>query len=195
MPPFPALTEPRFQRPPVLLGEALANVIAIAVGGFVSCKSGRSPSPPPPPDAGGRPPRSAPSLACPGSLAPHGAWNHHGRPLHMAEVLPLGEIAWRSLGRCPCRMSRPRSACSALAWTTTRVSPCRTASVYVLTSLSGIRGQETGAGDPACPPAHSRLGGRDAQTLGPPHRGWPASSATGQTPAHEVMHDRFRLGQ
>src|SRR4029453_13259280 len=35
MPPFPALTEPRFQRPPVVFGEALAHVIAIAIGGLV----------------------------------------------------------------------------------------------------------------------------------------------------------------
>src|SRR5688572_4016971 len=35
MPPFPARTEPRFQGLPVLRGEALANVRAIAVGGLI----------------------------------------------------------------------------------------------------------------------------------------------------------------
>src|SRR4029453_4408816 len=35
IPPFPALTKPRFQRSPLLLGKALANVIAIPVSWLV----------------------------------------------------------------------------------------------------------------------------------------------------------------
>ena len=92
MPPFSALTEPSFQRSPLLRGKALANVIAIAVGGLIF--------------QGGQAAlrRRRLLMLAEGRLGASQAWRVEGpwRPMargvtmgdhpHIAQVLPLGAL-------------------------------------------------------------------------------------------------------